>query len=298
MSLSDPEAIEINAALQTWRQGDATLDPGLEFSHLGDLTRAHSPASQQLARDFADAGQQTPEGATALMYEVAGLVLVSQTCDVVRDCRERPYVEVAPLIRVDAGDLESTRRMKQPARAYVPAVAQHGLVADLDRIMTVEKALVARWTRTPGWERDDEVRAFAQALSRKRARFAFPDDFVEAARKLQSRIIDKHDKNSDEGAYLRALREIRVRAAPSWDDDKIQLSWWFIIEDDPVGIADADWSKICESWLKLFAQGIKYSIEPPVACRLEDMTAGDYVESDLLDFERLSLPRDEIIPAP
>lgn len=58
--------------------------------------------------------------------------------------------------------------------------------------MTVEKAVVASWTRTDGCRTDEQRRAFATALSRKRARFAFPDDFVAAARQLQDRLADKH----------------------------------------------------------------------------------------------------------
>ena len=65
--------------------------------------------------------------------------------------------------------------------------------------MTVEKAIVAGWTRIPGWETDNDLRDFARALARKRSRYAFPDDFVAAARSLQERLTDKHNKQTDEG---------------------------------------------------------------------------------------------------
>ena len=68
--------------------------------------------------------------------------------------------------------------------------------------MTVEKAVVAGWTHTPGWETDDELRDFARALARKRSRFAFPDDFVVAARSLQAHLVDRHNRQTDEGAHL------------------------------------------------------------------------------------------------
>jgi hypothetical protein len=181
-------------------------------------------------------------------------------------------------------------RLKRPAFAYVPATAEARLVADLDRTMTVEKALVVGWARTPGWETDDELRALALALARKRSRFAFPDDFVAAAQDLQEHLVDKHDKQTDEGAHLRALREIRVRAAPSWDEGEVQLSWWFVKDADP-GEVDVDWPKFLGQWLGLFDQTGRFRLDPPVACRLEDMTARDYVESDHLDLDRLSVPR-------
>ena len=113
------------------------------------------------------------------------MVMLSQTCDVVRGCRERPFVEIAPLMRMSEQDVEAVRRLKRPAFACVSATAADCLVADLDRTMTVEKALVAGWTRIPGWETDAELRDFALALARKRSRFAFPDDFVSAAQPLQ-----------------------------------------------------------------------------------------------------------------
>ena len=291
MALSDAEADEIDAALQNWRQGDITLDAGLEFLYFGDLMRPHSPASQQTAAALAAAGEEIAGGPAPLLDEVAGLVVLSQTCDVIRRCRARPFVEVAPLIRLDADTVEAARRLKSPAFAYVPTVAPHGLVADLDRVMTVEKALMARWTRVPGWTTDDEVRAFAQALSRKRMRFAFPDDFVSAARRLQARLADKHNRDSDEGKHLRALREIRVRAAPSWDAEEVQINWWFIKDRDPSEVEVTAWGSFAEKWLTLFDWSGRFSADPPVVCRLEDMTARDYTESDLLDLDRLSAPQ-------
>ena len=145
--------------------------------------------------------------------------------------------------------------------------------------MTAEKAVVAGWTRTPGWRTDDELRAFALALARKRSRFAFPDDFVAAAQALQRRFVDKHDKETVEGAHLRALREIRVRAAPSWSDEQVRLGWWFVKNSDPENV-DADWPSFLDQWIALFDQTGRFRLDPPTACRLEDMTARDYVESD------------------
>jgi hypothetical protein len=129
-------------------------------------------------------------------------------------------------------------------------------------------------------------------LSRKRSRFAFPDDFVAAAGRLQERLTEKHDKLSEEGALLRGLREIRVRAAPSWDSQQVQLSWWFIKDADPE-IDKVDWPGWAEKWVNLFPQSGRFQCDPPTVCRLEDMTALDYVESDRLDLDRLSGPKGE-----
>lgn len=289
MLLSQDKEQAIDQALQEWRQGDVSLDSGLEFVHLADLSRPHSSASIQLAEAISNSGDHIGAAAEPVMNEVPGIVMLSQTCDVVRGCRDRPFVEVAPLVQVDAQWVKEIRRLKRPSFAYVPATAAERFVAHLDRTMTVEKALVASWTRRPGCQTDNQLRDFAQALARKRSRFAFPDDFVAAAQILLRRLADKHNKQTREGAHLRALREIRVRAAPSWDDAEVELSWWFVKEE---GADDGqpDWPLFINEWLALFDRNNRFQIESAIACYLEDMTAKDHVESDSLDLDRLSDP--------
>ena len=288
MPLTEEDEQEIDRALQAWRQGDISLDVGLEFFHLANLTCPHSPASVQVAEALANDGEIIEARATPVLDEVRGVVVISQTCDVVRSCRNRPFVEVSPLIEVPGLWIEEIRRLKRPAFAYVPATVGQNLAGDLDRTMTVEKALLVGWTRIPGWETDDDLRDFARALARKRSRFAFPDDFVAATRNLQMYLIDMHNKQTAEGAHLRALREIRVRAAPSWDNSDVQLSWWFIKDADPLNV-QVDWPTFLDRWLSLFDQIGRFRLDPPIACRLEDITARDYVESDHLDLDRLSV---------
>lgn len=280
----------INEALREWRQGDITLDLGLEFLHVADVSFPLSPASTKAIDSATNGGNSDMEEIVSVWGEVPGLVILSQTCDVIRDCRERPYVEVAPLVKLDAQKIEEVRRLKRPAYAYIPATARDFLVADLDRTMTVEKSIVTLWERVPGWETDEEIRDFAQALSRKRSRFAFPNDFVHAMRHIQTRFIEKHHRQSAEGAHLRALREIRVRAAPSWNSDRVKLDWWFIKDSEPQGYA-SDWARWIDSWFALFEQVNRFHAELPIVCTLGDITAQDYVESFPLDLDLLSISR-------
>lgn len=106
-----------------------------------------------------------PASGEAGLYEtlVAGLV-VTQTCDVVRKSRDRPFVEVSPLVELAPDDFDLAAR--RPRYGVVPALADKRLVADLDRTMTVEKSVVADWCRVPGCRTDAETRAFASALAR------------------------------------------------------------------------------------------------------------------------------------
>ena len=204
-----------------------------------------------------------------------------------RPCRGRPG---APSLTVPP----LSHAARDARRPQAPALL---LEAEQERPDIPARARAGRTKRTPtttglmllsGCETDDDLRDFARALARKRSQFAFPDDFVAAARRLQEHLADKHNRQTDEGAHLRALREIRVRAAPSWDDGEVRLSWWFIKDADPVD-APVDWSSFVDQWLALFDQTGRFRLEPPIACRLDDMTARDYVESDHLDLDRLSV---------
>jgi hypothetical protein len=270
------EVKRIDASLWEWRQGDLALEESW-FVHVADG-----------AVPLSDAAAEAANGVQALTSEVLGLVVITQTCDIVRSCATRPYVEVAPLVRVSEDDLHQVRRGRRPAQATLPTVETDLLVADLDRVMTVEKSIVASWKRTPGFTRDPDGRAFAQALARKRIRFAFPDEFTTLAKKLQARLGDKHDKNTEEGRGLRGLREIRVCASPSWDAASTEIFFWFIRDDAAATFEGKNWADLLKDWLKLVPPSGRFtSVEGQVAT-LQEMTAADYVQSDPLDLDHLS----------
>ncbi|MEN8260006.1 MAG: hypothetical protein ABFS02_05375 [Pseudomonadota bacterium] len=273
----DQKYSSVDDALKDWRQGDCVI---------GEQWFVHRLAiDTPLTKDAADASSQ---GIGLAEAEVCGFVVLTQTCDIVRLCIERPYVEVAPLVEVDAAELRTIERGRRPRYAFVPGLKDSNLVGDLDRVMTVEKAVVASWVRIAGCATDQEERYFAQALARKRSRFAFPDGFTAFASKLQSRLQDKHDKQSDEGQALRTLREIRVRAAPSWDADPVEVMFWFIRNEDEPDFKGQSWNEFLESWLKLVPATGRFNPVNGVVMTLDDMTARDYVESDPLDVDHLS----------
>ena len=274
---ADLRMVSVDDALSAWRQGDCVL---------GEHWFVH-----RLDKSFAitDAGRVAADAATDLAEDqVQGFAIVTQTCDLVRSCAERAYVEVCPLIDVGDDRLVEIQRGRRPAYAFLPLLAERNLVVDLNRVMTVEKPLVASWERTPGWATDAEGRAFSLALARKRARVAFPDAFTTLAKKLDSRLRDKHDRNSEEGRGLRALREIRVQASPSWDVEHVDLFFWFVRNVREDVFEGRSWADLLRMWLKLLpASGPFRSIDGQVVA-LEDMTAADYVESDSLDLDHLS----------
>jgi hypothetical protein len=268
---------KVDEPLQQWRQGDCVLGEQWFVFRV-------SPDAP-LTEDAVAAAEDGVDNAEGTVF---GFAVVTQTCDIVRDCGERPFVEVCPLVEVDEDKLQEIERGRRPNYAYLPGVSDRRLVADLDRVMTVEKPVVAPWERVVGCLDDNDSRRLSLALSRKRARIAFPDDLVAFAAPLMNRMSGKHDKGSDEGRALRALREIRVRAASSWDANTVQLMFWFIRNEDQPTFEKQGWDVLLEAWLARVPATGRFAEVDGAVLTLDDLTARDYVESDPLDLDHLS----------
>ncbi len=263
--------------LETWRQGDCVLGEQW-FAYRIDPANPATEAGQIAAANGADLAEAL----------VVGLAVTSQTCDIVRDDPASPFIEVSPLINVSDPEYDQIAKKMRPRYAVVPALAKDRLVADLSRTMTVEKAVVVRWDRVPGWTEDGETRDFAEALARKRSRPAFPDDFVRLVGGLQARIKEKHNRNSPEGAALQSLREIRVQGTPSWRGAQVRLHFWFISREPKV---EPGLEQSVEEWLKRVQPTGRFVSIDGQAVNLSEMTAQEYVDSDRLDLDWLSATR-------
>jgi hypothetical protein len=276
-TLDSNEAKRINAALQGWRQGDVLFEKSL-FLHIG-----HTPISfTSNASDILDDDFQV------LTSEVDGLVIVTQTCDIVRDCKIRPYIQVAPLTQVSDEIYFEVVKCLRPSLAVLPSLKNKRLAVDLDRVMTIEKSIVASWNRTIGLENDADAITFTQALVRKLTRSAFPDEFTEFAKKLQKRFVNRHDKDSIEGIGLRTLREIRISALPAWDAENVEIVFWFIRNSDGAVLTEAVWKSIISDWLKLLPSSSRFQRIVGHVITLHDMSADDYIASQQLDLDRLT----------
>ena len=64
---------------------------------------------------------------------------------------------------------------------------------------------------------------------------------------------------------------------------------WFIREDEDVRFQDVGWDELLDKWLNLLKpEGRYYEVDGQVTT-LVDITAKDYVESDPLDLDHLSI---------
>ena len=201
--------------LSEYRQGDVVSLPRQVWLAHGDLpTTAYS-------RDHA-AG-----GTLSSVHEAApnGQVILTQTCDLVpRAGRDRPFVALAPLVRLEEDEASLARRGRMPRYAHVPAFKDGSCFADLDRITTIETGLLLLQNRTPGLSNDAERLAFARALARKFDRYAFPDDLHVSLSRWREQVISRHGKeNSPEGALYRSAVDVLVSADPAWDADRIHV---------------------------------------------------------------------------
>jgi hypothetical protein len=274
----------VDAVLAAWRQGDVILNADLEFVHLALLSKPLTEAAEAASHELAG---QDGEDRAIITTEPPGFIVLTQSCDLVRSCHERPLVELAPLIQVPPNLVQDARRLKRPGFAYVPALADQNLLADLESTMTVEKAVLAPLQRQPGVTTDREAADFARALGRKRQRFAFPDVFNAAIRPLLRRLDNRAGKDSEEGRHVDALIEIRAAAAPAWEAPSVAITLWLIKGHDP---KSQDWPKFAREWGGLIADasGVYFLDGLPRVVRLEDMKASEYLDSYQLDLDQLS----------
>ena len=160
--------VDLDNPLKHWRQGDFALDVG------GFLFA--NPAKS--GRKFV-AGEITEN--------VVGLVIISQSCDIVRRTGGRDFLAVCPLVKIPEEQLSAIRKGRRPYFTDIEN-ADENVFADLRRVMSVHKDVVQTWERQAGFKSEDGHRRFAAALERKFGQFAFPDEFDEAIKKFRERV--------------------------------------------------------------------------------------------------------------
>lgn len=288
MREADAAEIErIDSALREWRQGDATLDVGTFIVHLADK-RVPLTAG---ARDAVAKGDVDPdEDVFEVLSPVKGLVVVSQSCDIVRECSKSECVEVSPVVLIeDERLLEEIRKRRRIRYAYLPGLADRKLVVDLERTMTVEKAVVAGWNRIGGCRSDRERATFAEALVRKRGRFAFPGAFNEGLRKFSVRLKRTEGKATPEGNLIAALDDIRVQASPNWGAEQVTVFFWFLLEREKISDFGSAYG-IVQGWMKTVSWAGGFVLADPAFAIVEpqDIILDQYQASHAVDYDDIS----------
>jgi hypothetical protein len=263
-------------ALEEWAQGDCVI---------GEQWFVHRFNLESPLTEVAKKSSEEDSESSLVESEELGLMVVTQTCDIRKPCKKRAFIEVVPIVKVKPGELRQIQSGKRPQFVHIPSLLDKCLVADLDRVMTVEKSVVANWDLVKGCSNENEVRLLGKALARKRTRYAFPDDFHGFIKNLLDLLTKNHEDSGEEGKALQALREIRVKASPDWHHQKIELTFWFIRETDkPISEPD----KMAEKWVDLMTASGRFSEVYGQIITLEELNAQDYIDSDRLDLEHIS----------
>ncbi|MEU9824746.1 hypothetical protein [Micromonospora chersina] len=181
-----------------------------------------------------------------------GLVVISQTCDIVRP--DPPHLLVTPLVRLTGSDASEARGGKRPRYVAVPELGSDAF-ADLSVIASLDKQDpdVAKFTR--GLKTDEQIRFFGRAVGRRFARFPFPDEVVPWFQPLQKLVRSRYQKEGNpEGDAFARVAELRVEAMDGWTAPPYDLTLVVILEPGelPVFAGDEmpDIPRELETWLR------------------------------------------------
>ncbi len=269
------------SALTVWRQGDYTLS----------------------VEEFLVTDAWSDDGPQVDAVPVIGLVVITQTCDIVNDVPGKEYVTVCPLVELDAKVYESIRKGRSPAGAVLEHPPKPNVVVDLGRMMSLHKSLLIRFERRDGFSTDDGRMRFAETIERKHGRFAFPDVFNDQIlSKLRDRSLGAHGKSdSDPGKSYRSIQTVRVSAQPNWDAQDVTVTFHFVLE--PEGRREVSRDVISRTLDDHFRRlswptGFMAAIPPYTLETLEEMSAAQWTQTQPVDWNFISwagtiLPRGE-----
>jgi hypothetical protein len=224
---------------------------------------------------------------------VPGLVVVTQTCDIVNAVPGKDYVVVCPLKMMTEQALEDVRKGRSPAAAVLEHPPQPNLVVDLGRMMSIHKSVLARMERRDGFSTDAGRTRFAEALERKHGRFAFPDSFNDhVLAKLRDRILGAHGKpTSENGKAYRSIQTARVTAAPHWEAPDLEVTFHFIlVPEDEREATRAQIAKTLDDHLGkiTWPSGIRAAKPLYIMTTMEEMTAATWTQSQPIDWDFIS----------
>lgn len=172
-----------------------------------------------------------------------GVVLVSQTCDLVQTSTKH-RVLVAPAVRSSGDELGQVKKGRKPLLVLVGS--GRDLVADLERVTSIPRAVLSQVTvvdQTCGQQSGNEAAELAARIGRVFSRFAFPDEVHTALKRLIRKVADGYTKDTSFAAVLSRLNEFRV-GCDDWSQPHRHLTIYAIVDSDflpPVDARSDDW---------------------------------------------------------
>lgn len=185
------------------------------------------------------------EGAAASVPTPDGVVIVSQTCDIVQS--SKTHCLVAPIVSCTDEELSQARKGQAPLRLYLPpVVGVDAQVADLQQMTSIPKLVIVGTelaARRTTDEQGEHARNIADRLGRLFTRFPFPDEVYPAFNKLRKRVQKTAGGQGWFGQVLDYVEDLRV-AADQWPADGRRLTLHIVVSERfliPVEEADPGW---------------------------------------------------------
>lgn len=170
-----------------------------------------------------------------------GVVLLSQTCDLVQD-RER--VLIAPVAECPPGLMSQVQKGRKPLLIALGTAPDR--IADLERMLSVPRTLLSGATvlQHSVQERSgEEADRLSARIGRGLYRFAFPDAVHDALGKLQKKIADGYAKETSFATVLRLVDEFRI-SCTAWETPGRELSITALVPErylPPADMRDPGW---------------------------------------------------------
>ncbi len=257
-------------ALSAWRQGDYTLS----------------------VSEFLVADEWNEDGLQVSADSVKGLVVITQTCDIVNEAPGKECVVVCPLVEITPRNYEDICKGRSPSGAVLECPPYPNVVVDLGRMMSLHKSVFKRFERRDGFTTDIGRTRFAEALERKHGRFAFPDAFNDnILGKLRDRVLAAHKRDSDHGKAYRSIQTTRVSAKPNWDAAEVSVTFHFVLEQKDRRQASRE--QICRTLDEHLGKLIWPPAFSPASpaytlATMEEMTAAQWTMSQQVDWNFVS----------
>ncbi|TFC87167.1 hypothetical protein E3T24_05505 [Cryobacterium sp. TmT2-59] len=159
-----------------------------------------------------------------------GVVILSQTCDVVQDSKQ--LCLVAPIVPADAAMLSAARKGQLPLRLYLPPAGSiPAQLADVEQMASVPKSMLRDRlliSRRTTMEQSEVARNLADRIGRVFTRFPFPDEVYPTFQKLRKKAQSAVGGAGAFGSVLDHVEELRV-GADQWTQYGRRLTLHVII---------------------------------------------------------------------
>jgi len=169
-----------------------------------------------------------------------GVVIISQTCDVVLPSRRA--VTIAPVFEVPVEKLPDALSGKQSRLVHLPDIGARSFV-HLENVATIDKEFLEGLSIVPGFDLESLALSieFSSAIARHFARFAFPNDFVPWISPFERTVLKKHSSDeSFEGKALREVIEFRLLESGGWLQPPYDVSLIAIVKFGTLPLFDND----------------------------------------------------------